>query len=397
MARRMQAKTTSARRFTEKEKSLLQSLKTATEALSDTEWQIGETVNLLKSMGVKIYQQAEYVKFSRQRLSEYRRTAEAFPSECRREGICFDFHNKARCAAVPQGVKPEDVVEMIAKKGARTVREASALVAAWKRERDAAGVFPWVEQAVMRMPDLWRTCHPKDFRDCFRKFEERSVKLVIADPPYGAYGKNTSGNPLGSSDRLVICDGMDDESARALHRDLFIMSLPLMRPGGCLVLCRPGGHVDPPWLITMALEAGWECKHACGWRRGSPKLGNGSSPYTTGTERLLVFCRVGDHLQNHDGSSRDDIFDVPQARRRGDDPKRHAFGKPVELMARLINKHSFPHETVVEPFGGSGPVSRAAIRLGRTWMYCESNYDNYRIGSGLITEELGYVKKKATG
>lgn len=324
-------------------------------------------------------------------IRELRFTAKAYAPEFRRSDISFHYHTIAARSAKKIGLVAHDVIEMLVGAGVETIREATSFLDEWKRKQDALDARIWVEHAVMRMPNLWRNCHPKDFRNCFSEIEDGSVKLVIADPPYGAYGCHTTGNPLGTSEKLVTCDGMDDESARALHFDLFNMAAPLMRQGGCLIVCRPGGYFDPPWLINMAQETGWDCKHACGWRRGSPKLGNGFSPYTTGTERLLVFCRKGDELRNHDGSSRDDIFEVPQVRRRGPGKKRHAFGKPVELMEKLISKHSFPSEMVVEPFGASGPVTRAAIRLNRTWMYCERNHDNYKVGSGLIAEELGMV------
>lgn len=158
------------------------------------------------------------------------------------------------------------------------------------------------------------------------------------------------------------CDGLEDESARALTSDLF--------------------------RLSAAAEYGWDCRHALAWRRGPTKLGDGRAPYTSATERLLVFARPGATLVHHDGSSTCDILDVPMPRKSYVSLDQHLFEKPVELMERLINKHSYPGEAILEPFGGTGPVSRAAIRLGRRWLYTESNARNFELGSQLIQTEL---------
>jgi len=58
-------------------------------------------------------------------------------------------------------------------------------------------------------------------------------------------------------------------------------------------------------------------------------------------------------------------------------------------MKRLISKHTYPNESVIEPFGGSGPVSQAAAQLNRRWIYCESNHSNFALGARLIAERIG--------
>lgn len=393
MAERKIKKTTIARRFSAEALALLTELKAVVRRVSEDKWRIGDMVCALKTQGVSVKQQAEYAKASAQRLREIRFTAESYEPDFRRPEISFCFHTMAARSAKRTGLVPHEVIDLLVDNGIETIRDATAFLDKWKREQEAKDAVRWGQTLLRRTDGLWGACHQTDFRNCFAQIERETVKLLVADPPYGAYGCNKSGNPLGTSTRLVTCDAMDDESARALHRDLFEMALPLIRPGGCLIICRPGGHFDPPWLINMAIEARWDCKHACGWRRGSPKLGNGSAPYTTGTERLLVFSRQGEELRNHDGSSRDDIFEVPQTRRRGTDPKRHPYAKPVELMERLISKHTFPGETVAEPFGASGPVTRAAIRLKRNWLYSEINEENYRLGADLIAQELAEAEK----
>ena len=182
---------------------------------------------------------------------------------------------------------------------------------------------------------------------------------------------------------------------RALTLDLFRLSAGLVETDGCLILCRPGGLADPPWLLAAAESHGWECRPALAWRRGPTKLGDGRAPYTSATERLLVFARPGATLVNHDGSSTCDILDVPMPRKSYVSLDQHLFAKPVGLMERLISKHSYAGEVVLEPFGGTGPVSRAAIRLGRRWLYSETNASNCELGRRLIQAELAALTAAA--
>ncbi len=100
------------------------------------------------------------------------------------------------------------------------------------------------------------------------------------------------------------CDALSDEAARLAVTDLFRLARPKMRDGGSLILFRPGTLAHPPWLLNTAGEFGWTCRHAVTWQRGAPKLGDGRAPYSTATERLLVFVIGDEPLVNHDGSGR---------------------------------------------------------------------------------------------
>lgn len=239
-----------------------------------------------------------------------------------------------------------------------------------------------------KKPGLRNQPHFEAFQAVLPKLDAGSVKLVIADPPYGRYGKYPDGQHSRISAAARNCDNLDDGAARRQTLDLFRLAAPLMADGGCLVMFRPGGLADPLWLMQAAAEHGWDCRHALAWRRGPVKLGDGRSPYTSQTERILVFAQDGMALINHDGSSSADILEVKLPRKSYASADRHLFDKPLELMERLMRKHTYPGEAVVEPFGGCGPVSQAVIRLGRRWLYCESNPDNFELGSRLIDEQI---------
>lgn len=377
-------KLTSARRFPGEFAPRLGRLKSLVAEASQQAWAIGDLVNELKAAGLTVTEQATLIGASRQRLSELRRTAAAFPQGSRPTGIDIHFCTVAARSAKRLGLSPSAVVDELARNRIDSTRAATRYLAQRQRELDAGQAS--IEAA--RPDSGWDRAAHGDFRDCWSDLERGSVKLVIADPPYGRYGKYQDGKHTTVAAAARDCDGMDDDSARALTSDLFRLSAELVQIDGCLIVCRPGGLADPPWLLSAAEVHGWECRHALAWRRGSAKLGDGRAPYTSATERMLVFAKPGASLINHDGSSTCDILDVPMARKSYASLDQHLFEKPVELMERLINKHSYRGEAILEPFGGTGPVSRAAIRSGRRWLYTESNTCNFELGSRLIQAEL---------
>ena len=73
----------------------------------------------------------------------------------------------------------------------------------------------------------------------------------------------------------------------------------------------------------------------------------------------------------------------------------HIFQKPAALMEFLIKQHTNPNELVCTPFGCSGAGIIAAVRLGRNWVYIESNRNNYAWGAQGIQTELSKLSVQA--
>lgn len=214
------------------------------------------------------------------------------------------------------------------------------------------------------------------------RLADGAVKLVIADAPYGTYARRPDGRHTASASTRRHCDALGDDDARQVMIDLLRLSAPKMTKGGCLVIFRPGACADPAWLIAAIEEHAWTCERALTWNKRKTQLGRGDEPYGISTERLLVLCRQGDTLTNHDGSDRSDLLTFDPVRPNYiNGQEHHQFEKPVDLCRFLIGKHTYEGELVVEPFGGSGPISAAAIQLNRHWVYCEVNGDNFALGS----------------
>lgn len=363
-------------------RSLLSKLQRLLSGAAEQAFAIGDVVNQLKSEhGLCVKEIAGYLGASRQRLSEMRRTAAAFPARERRHEVDFHFYTIAGRAARRLGMKPAAVLREVLKQKLQSTRQATAFLAQKIRERERLAKMGSA-QSGPEDGDLINRCHHDDYRQVVARLEARSVNLVVADPPYGQYGRNRHGLPTTTAATLKNCDGLNADAAVELITDMFRLLLSRMARDGCLVLFRPGASADPVWLMSAAESHGWECKHAITWDKGGTKLGNARDPYSISTERLLVFVPRGGELQNHDGSCRSDVVRIaPISPRYVNGHNHHLFEKPAELCQLLVGKHSDPGDLVFEPFGGTGAVSLAAATMGRRWLYSETNPQNFQVGA----------------
>ena len=246
--------------------------------------------------------------------------------------------------------------------------------------------------AETRAWQLINAAHRSDYRDVIPRLPNGSVKLFIADPPFGGYSWRTHGGyASGMSDTSGFrydCDNNATDEAMAVTIDLFRTCKPKIAEGGILLLFQAGGRPDHPEILAAASEHGWECRHALTWHKtNAVNPCHLSEPYGISTERILLFCRTGDRIQWHERDlSRSDVLTFEtetktahhqMQRGERDFGDMFVYQKPIELLELLVRKHTFQGELVVEPFGGSGSAVIAAAQLGRRWVYCESNAATY--------------------
>lgn len=66
--------------------------------------------------------------------------------------------------------------------------------------------------------------------------------------------------------------------------------------------------------------------------------------------------------------------------------RQHPNEKPVEMVAHFINNHTYPGDTVLDPFMGSGTTGVAAVRMGRKFIGIELDPDHFETAVRRITK-----------
>ncbi len=139
------------------------------------------------------------------------------------------------------------------------------------------------------------------------------------------------------------------------------------------------------WLVfTRELfeSFNFERKAILVWEKDGPGMGDLQS-WGMGCEFILYYKRGN---REKSDVRRNNVLHVPQLR-----PTQliHPHEKPLPLLELLIKHSTNKGDFLVDPFGGSGSLVRAAERTGRSAVAIEYNEKNYQLAKRKLEEGEG--------
>lgn len=181
---------------------------------------------------------------------------------------------------------------------------------------------------------------------------ENSVKIIIADPPYGiayqsGYYKNKNPHSLVARDRYFQISGFYDAAERALSND-----------GAMYLFTR--WDVYPMWFESLLPPL--KLKNCIVWMKNNWSAGDLKGNFGNQYECILFIVKGKHKLRGRRWSN---IWQFPRISSK---KLRVATEKPVELLMRAIKASSDLGDIVVDPYCGSGSTGEAAIRCGRKFL-----------------------------
>jgi len=128
------------------------------------------------------------------------------------------------------------------------------------------------------------------------------------------------------------------------------------------------------WLImtdAFLSDYGFKRKAILVWEKDGPGMGDTSCPWGMGSEFILFFQKG---RREKTGTRRNSVIRLPQLR-----PNQlvHPHEKPEGLLELLLQQSTNRGDFVVDPFGGSGSLARAARNCGRNAICIELDKMNY--------------------
>jgi len=226
--------------------------------------------------------------------------------------------------------------------------------------------------------------------DCLELLQEipdKTVDLVLTDPPYGHHNNNNGDlisrreAALGRDKYIPDRDNRpipnDGEEANEIFQAALLLWRHLLKPGCCC--CCGGGGPDPQFARwSLWLDEVFRFKQMVIWDKGPMGMG---WHYRRSYETVLVAEVPGAACKWYGGRNVENII-RPGAygiRKIIPSTEDHPTPKPVELGAHFILLHSKPGDIVLDPFCGYGAFCVAAKKLGRRYIGIDISSDYVKI------------------
>jgi site-specific DNA-methyltransferase (adenine-specific) len=217
-----------------------------------------------------------------------------------------------------------------------------------------------------------------DFIDGVKSIPDKSIDLIVTDPPYKVTAKGCSGSMSGywtnsKSNKGIIFDNNNtdidnyiDELYRVLKDDTH-----------CYIMCN---QLNLPHFLDVITKSKFHYVKCLIWDKCNKICGR---YYMNCFEYIILLRKGGDRPINDCGTP--DILRVPNIKTKNDDGTNiHDSEKPIHLMEILIQNSSNEGDLVLDPFIGSGTTAISCLNLNRKFIGFEIDKKFFGIAQGRI-------------
>ena len=243
-----------------------------------------------------------------------------------------------------------------------------------------------------------------------KSFNECSVDLVFADPPYNLSGTSLDlkNNKTGGAFYKVNekWDTFDYSDYIQFTKD-WVSSVKrvLKQNGGFYISCTQHNLGE---IVVAAKEIGFKLNNILTWYKTNAMPNITKRTFTHSTEFVCWFVKGKDWIFNYDKvkqlnpnrtkagdlkQMRDffDFIELPvvqgKERIKGEDGRAaHPTQKPEKLLEIIIEASSDIGDLVLDPFFGTGTTGSVAQKLKRKWIGIEENKEYTKIAKKRIKE-----------
>lgn len=223
------------------------------------------------------------------------------------------------------------------------------------------------------MPEI--RLYNEDCIAAMKKIEEKSISLIVTDPPYnlGNFMKSRDTNLSKMRDNFFGAAGWDDmefEEWKQSMDDFFSVASKVMRKGGTLIMFMAIIKVET--IIRLAEKHGFYYKTTGIWHKTNPMPRNMNLHFVNSTEAWIYFTyKTKTGTFNNSGALIHDFIETsvtPNGERRFG---KHPTQKPESLMMHFVEVLSNEGDWVLDPFMGSGTTGVVAKRSERNFIGVE--------------------------
>lgn len=212
--------------------------------------------------------------------------------------------------------------------------------------------------------------HNEDCLEGMKRLADKSVDLIVTDPPY--------------------CVGCTSNGIRGTYSDL-----NLLRPffeqlfGEWRRVLKDGGqiYVNTDWrtypFLYPLMEKFFVMRNLIVWDFMWLKAGN----FYRYTHEFIMYASNGKMTRTF-SPSETDIWRIRCVINRQQQKRSHPAEKPVELCEKMIRNSSREGDTVLDCFAGSGTTGVAAVNTGRNFVGFELEEKFFDVAQKRIDDAL---------
>lgn len=223
-----------------------------------------------------------------------------------------------------------------------------------------------------------------DSLEILKKFEDSSVDLVFADPPYGL--AKSKGLGWKYSKHITLQEAWDiftKDEFFEFNLEWVTEVIRVLRSGGSLWVCGSFHNIYQLGFILQHLDL--KINNSIVWFKPNAQPNITTRMFTESTEHLIWAAK--NHSKQkwvfnyelmkslNQGKQMRNMWSIPLTPKSEKWAGDHPTQKPIELLKRVILSSSKEGDTVLDPFLGSGTTSVVAEYYGRNSIGIEKNKD----------------------
>lgn len=215
------------------------------------------------------------------------------------------------------------------------------------------------------------------------RFKEGRIDCIITDPPFGVDNiSNMAVTETGKKYARKIANDESPEVAIKTFKDVMNVLLPKTKADSDLYVFT-SYQVLSDWMVMtdeFLPKHGFKRKAVLVWEKDGPGMGDLECPWGMGCEFILFFQK-GRRAKST--KRRNNVIRTPQLR-----PNEliHPHEKPGVLLEALIKASTDEGDFLVDPFGGSGSLVRAARNCDRSAVAIEYDEFNFNEATKALNE-----------
>ena len=208
------------------------------------------------------------------------------------------------------------------------------------------------------MQDLINKIHNADCLEFMKQLPDKSIDLVLTDPPYGMCFQ--------SNYRNIRYDFIPNDNNLDWLNDWLKQIDRIKKDNSHLYIFCSWHNVD---IFKKQIELFFDIKNILIWHKNNTGMGDLINDYAPQYE-FILYCNPNNKQLNLGRDS--NILKFARTNN-----ELHPTQKPIELFEYLINKSSNENDLVLDCFSGSGTTAIACSELKRNFICIEKDKQYY--------------------